>query len=240
MVLHPARHTDDHLRERRQVGTEALEQALELRDNEEQQDHRHDDCDRQHRGGVKQRLLDLLLQRLGLFLVGRDLVEHGLERARVLAGLDQVDVEVVEIERVLGKRDVERVAGLDVRLDGEHELLHRRLVVADADDLERLHHRDAGREHGGELAAEERDVLALDLAVGLEEMPFLADLGDGDPLPPQVGAQLRLVLGQAAALDAIALAVLALPEEGELLACNCLSHVSSASPSIRCLGINPR
>ena len=43
-------------------------------------------------------------------------------------------------------------------LDVEDQLLHRRLFVADADDLERLHQRDAGREHGRELAAEDRDV----------------------------------------------------------------------------------
>ena len=73
------------------------------------------DGDREHRGRVEQGLLDLLLEGLGLFLVGRDLVEQRLERARLLAGLDQVDVEVVEIERVLRERLVQRAAALDVR-----------------------------------------------------------------------------------------------------------------------------
>ena len=113
--LHELRQVDDHARERRQVRAEALEQRLELRDHEQQQDQRHDDGDREHRGRIEQGLLDLLLEGLGLFLVGRDLVEQRLERARLLAGLDQVDVQVVEIERVLGERLVQRAAALDVR-----------------------------------------------------------------------------------------------------------------------------
>jgi hypothetical protein len=60
---------------------------------------RDDDGDAQHRDRVEQRLLDLLLQRLGLFLVGRDLVEQRLERARLLAGLDQIDEQIVEVQR---------------------------------------------------------------------------------------------------------------------------------------------
>ena len=55
---------------------------------------------------------------------------------------------------------MQRAAALDVRLDVENQLLHRRLFVAVADDLERLHHRDARRHHGRELAAEYRDILA--------------------------------------------------------------------------------
>ena len=109
----------------------------------------------------------------------------------MLAGLDEVHEQVVEIQRVLGQRLVERVARLDVGLDRQHQLLHGRLVVADADDLEGLHHRDAGGEHGGELAGEDRDVFGGDLAFALEELALLADLGGGDALPAQVGAHLQ-------------------------------------------------
>ena len=101
--LHELREVDDQLRERRQVGAEALEQALELRDHEDQQDDRDDDRDDQHRGRIEQRLLDLLLQRLGLFLVGRDLVEQRFERAGLLAGLHEVHEQVVEIQRMLAR-----------------------------------------------------------------------------------------------------------------------------------------
>ena len=113
----------------------------------------------QHRGRIEQRLLDLLLQRLGLFLVGRDLVEQRFQRTGMLAGLDQVDEQVVEIQRMLAERLVQRGAGLDVGLDREHQLLHRRLVVAVADDVEALDHRNARLQHRGELAREQRDVL---------------------------------------------------------------------------------
>ena len=76
LVLHEARQIDDHLREGRQIGAESLEQRLELRDHEDQQNDRHDDRDGQHGDRIEERLLDLLLQGLGLFLVGRDLVEQ--------------------------------------------------------------------------------------------------------------------------------------------------------------------
>ena len=64
--------------------------------------------------GIEQRLLDLLLQRLGLFLVGRDLVEQRFERAGLFAGLDQVDEQIVEVQRILRERLVQRAAALDV------------------------------------------------------------------------------------------------------------------------------
>ena len=139
-------------------------------------------------------------------------VEHRLERAGVLAGLDQVHEQVVEVQRVLGERLVERVARLDVGLDRQHQLLHRRLVIADADDLERLHHRDAGAEHRGELAAKIAMSSGVTLPSRLKELAFLADLGRGDTLPAQVGTHLHLVLGETASLDLVSLPVLAFPD----------------------------
>ena len=126
---------------------------------------------------------------------------------------------------MLGQRLVQRVAGLDVALDRQHELLHRRLVVADAYDLERLHHRDARVEHRRELAGEQGDVLGSDLAFALEQLGFLADLGRGDALLAQVRANLHFVARKAASLDAVALLVLAFPEEGRLLGYRKFSHV---------------
>ena len=64
-----------------------LNSVFELRNHENQQDDGHDDGDDQHRRGIEQCLLDLLLDRLGLFLVGRDLVEQRFECAGLLAGL---------------------------------------------------------------------------------------------------------------------------------------------------------
>ena len=127
------------------------------------------------RGGIEQGLLDLLLQGLGLFLVGGDLVEQRFERTGLFAGLDQVHEQIVEMQRMLAERLVQRGAAFDVGLDVENELLHRRLVVAVADDLEGLHQRNTGGQHGGELAAEHRDVFGLDLAAGLEGLRLLLD-----------------------------------------------------------------
>ena len=118
----------------------------------------------QHRDRIEQRLLDLLLQGLGLFLVGRDLVEQGLQSARLLTGLDQIDEQVIEVQREFRQRFMQRAAALDVGLDVEHQLLHGRLFMPVADDLECLNHGDAGRHHGRELAAEYRDILHRDFA----------------------------------------------------------------------------
>ena len=214
LVLHEARQIDDHLREGGQIGAESLEQRLELRDHEDQQDDRHDDGDGQHGDRIEERLLDLLLQGLGLFLVGRDLVQQGLERAGLLAGLHQVHEQSVEMKRVLGERFVQRAAALDVRLDVEHQLLHRGLLVAVADDLEGLHHGNAGRHHGGELPAEYRDVRGVDLAAAAEQLLALRlDPGRGDALAAQIGAQRRLVHREGLAADLVAALVLAFPKK---------------------------
>ena len=158
VVLQAARAVDDELREGRQLRTEALEQALELRDHEHQQDDGDDHGDDHDRRRVEEGFLDLLLEGFGLFLVGRDLVEQGFESTGLFAGLDEVHEQVVEVERMLAERLVQRGAAFHVRLDVEDQLLHRRLVVAVADDLERLDQRNTGGQHGGELAAEHRDV----------------------------------------------------------------------------------
>ena len=61
-VHSPAAEEDDHPRERWQVGPEATEQRLELRDHEDQQDRGDDDRDCDDGGRIEQRLLDLLQQ----------------------------------------------------------------------------------------------------------------------------------------------------------------------------------
>jgi hypothetical protein len=164
LSAHELRDADDHLRERRQVGAEALEQALELRDHEHQQDRGDDERDDQHGGRIGQRLLDLLLDRLGLFLVGGDLVEQVLQRARLLARVDQVHEQVVEVQRVLGEGVRQGRAAFEVHLDRGEQLLHARVLVARRHDVEGLHQRDARLQHGRELPAEDRDVLGRDLA----------------------------------------------------------------------------
>src|SRR3546814_9609652 len=63
----------------------------------------------------------LALQRLDVFLVAGDGVEHRFQHARGLAGMDQVLVELVELHRMLGQRLVQRAAALDAAADRSEE-----------------------------------------------------------------------------------------------------------------------
>ena len=80
------------------------EHLLELRHHEDQQDRADQERHRDDRRRVEQRLLDLALQALDVFLVGGDRVEHGVQHAGRFAGLDQVAVQLVELHRVLAQR----------------------------------------------------------------------------------------------------------------------------------------
>src|SRR5581483_4679488 len=114
------------------------------------------------------------------------------------------------------QRLVQRDAPLDTALDIENELLHGWLVVAVADDLEGLHHRNSSREHCGELPAEHRDVFRLDLSSGLECLRLLADSRGGDTLTAQLRAKRGLVRRETLAFDARTALVLAFPVEGNV------------------------
>src|SRR5205807_7690314 len=135
--------------------------------------------------------------------------------AGVLAGFHEIHVQVVEVERMLAERFVERGAALDIGLDVEDELLHGGLLMPVADDLERLHERDARGEHGGELAAEYRDVAGGGFATRAD-LALPADPRRRHALTAQLGTQGRLVGREALALDARAALVLALPGERDV------------------------
>src|ERR1700687_570082 len=111
---------------------------------------------------------------------------------------------------------MQRRTALDRGFDVENELLHARILVSGADDLERLHERNARREHGCELTEEDGDVLGLHLAAAAGAR-LLADLGRYDALTTQVGTQARLARGQGLARNAIAFLVHSLPDEGDVL-----------------------
>jgi hypothetical protein len=83
-----------------------------------------------------------------------------------------------------------RRAALDVLFDRQQQVLHARVFVAAADDVERLHQRHAGGHHGRQLAGEDGDVLTGDLALAAAEqrLRLLADLERIDALAAQVGA----------------------------------------------------
>ena len=108
---------------------------------------------------------------------------------------------------------MQRGAAFDVGLDVEQELLHRRLVVAGADDLEGLHQRNARAQHGGELAAEYRDVAGVDLAAErVNAVRLLLDAGGGDALAAQLAAHRLLVLRDRRPLTFWPLRFLSLPD----------------------------
>src|SRR5207245_188503 len=91
-----------------------------------------------------------------------------------------------EVERVLAERFVERGAALDIGLDVEDELLHGGFLMPVADDLERLHERDARGEHCGQLAAEYRDVAGGGFATRVD-LALPADARRRSP-PPSLAA----------------------------------------------------
>ncbi len=221
-MLHEPGQVDDHLRERGQIRAKALEQGLELRNDEYQQDGADDDGDGQHGDGIKQRFLDLFLQRFGFLLVSGDLVQQCFQRTGLFAGLDQIHEQIVEVQGVLRQRFMQGAAAFDVRLDVEHQLLHRRLFMAIADDFEGLHHGNAGRHHGRELAAEHGDIHGVDLAAGSKRLALGLDTCGGDALTAQVGTQRCFVRSKRLAAHLVAALILALPQElGFFLARGC-------------------
>ena len=76
---------------------------------------------------------------------------------------------------MLGERLGQGGAALHVRLDGQDQFLHRRIFVADADDLEGLDQRDTGGQHGGQLAAENSDVGGVTLPADWNSVRLLAN-----------------------------------------------------------------
>src|SRR6202030_3814020 len=112
-------------------------------------------------------------------------------------------------------RLMERRAAFDVGLDLQDQPLHCGLFIAVGDDLESMHQRNARGQHGGELAAEDRDIARIDLAARAA-LTLLADARGRHALPAKFCAQSLLIGREALALDARAALVLALPGEGSV------------------------
>src|SRR5258708_17831348 len=93
--------------------------------------------------------------------------------------------------------------------------------MAVADDLEGLHHRDAGRHHGRELTGKYGDVLRLRLPTAPH--PALGfDASGCDALTSQVRTQCLFVRGKRLAANLMAALVLTFPDELDVfLSCRC-------------------
>ena len=112
---------EDDLGDQRQFLIGVGEHFLELRHDENHQEDQDGDGDEHDDHRIDHRGNDLVFQLLGLFLVFGETVEDDFEHTAEFAGLDHVDVELVEDLRVLGERLGEGGTALDVfgeRADG--------------------------------------------------------------------------------------------------------------------------
>ena len=102
--------------------------------------------------------LDLLLQLHRLFDVRRQPVQDGVEDAAHLAGGHQVDVEVVKTLGCLSSASAKVEPPSTLSLDLDQDLLEVSCFLLPGEDVQALHQRQPGVDHGGELAGEDDDV----------------------------------------------------------------------------------
>jgi hypothetical protein len=169
VLLERLRDRHDDQRRARQLGAgEALVHVLEDRDHLHH--HHGDDADRDHedRDRVDHGALELALELDRLLDVDGEPPEDGVQDAADLTGGDQVDVQLVEDLRVLAQRVREGGALLDGVLDRAEHLREGLVLGLARQDLEALHQRQAGVDHGRQLAGEDLQVLRLDARADLD------------------------------------------------------------------------
>ena len=110
--------------------------------------------------------------------------------------------------------------------------------MAGADDVERLHERDAGGHHRGELAREDGDVAGRDPALLAKQHALLAHARRYDALAAQLGADRGLARRDDLAFDLLAGPVRAFPRERGLGRC-CGCHVFRISNRERVAATGP-
>jgi hypothetical protein len=161
-VAHRARKEDQDLGRQRELAAEVLEHARERGDDEDEHADAHEDRQAEDHDGVGQGGLDLAAQPdVGLEVVG-DLAHRDVEEAAGLAGPAHADHQWGEDGGVAGEGRRQAVAGLDVLLDVAQHLAELDVVGLVGHDRERAEHGQAGVDHRGELAREDREVLGLD------------------------------------------------------------------------------
>ncbi len=79
----------------------------------------------------------------------------------MLASVDEIAVQGVEIKRILAQRFRHIGARLDILPDGVDELAHGRVFMPFADDVKRLCHGDTRSDHGRKLACKHGDIFGL-------------------------------------------------------------------------------
>jgi hypothetical protein len=146
---------DQRAGEQRQGLARLLEHLHDLRHHVHQKP--RDDGERDHgdEDRVQQREAGLLAQRLARVQIVGKVLQHGRQRARLLAAMYQGAVELRKAARVAAKRGGERCAGQDFGLDArEHLARQGRLDLFD-ERRQRLLHRQSGVEQRRHLPREQ-------------------------------------------------------------------------------------
>src|SRR5581483_10697469 len=164
-ALEQVRRVDDVLRQRRQLAVQGLEDALEDRDEEEQHSDEHEGREADDHRRVDHRALDAPPDPLLLLDLERDAVEHDVEDAGSLAGLDHRDEQAREDSGMLRHRLREEETALDVAAQLLHDDGERRIVGLLLEDDERADNVESRLDHRGELARKDLKRLRLDLVV---------------------------------------------------------------------------
>lgn len=196
--------------------------------NHENHDHgRDDECRHDDRGRIKHGRLDLLFDAEDFFLVGGQARQQGIEDTGLLAGLDQIAVECIEIGWILAESLVQRRAGLDVVLDIHQEPGNGRVAMSLGNNIEGCQQRDAGFHHGGQLPGKQGHVAFGDALAKTDSL--LGDFGGIHALTPQLGFGNGFRLGTNLATQHLAGLVLAFPAPDR--GTGFLQHFSHALPA---------
>jgi hypothetical protein len=117
--------------------------------------------------GIDHGALDLALERVGLLEEDGQAQQDRVQDTAGLTGGDHVHVERREHLLVLAHRVGQGLAGLDVVEHLLDDLAQRLVLALLREDVEALHERQAGVDHGRELAREDDDVARRDAAAEL-------------------------------------------------------------------------
>ena len=169
-------------------GAEAGEDFAENRDDFHQQE--DGDADRHDRddGGIHHGGFDLLAQARGIFQIGGKARQNFRQQTAFFTGGYHADIQAVENFGMLLQRFGETIAAFDARADVFDDVAHDFVGGLFGQRLQRLHHRQTGVNHGGQLAGEDDQVRQGDIAA--RGFAFFADLlldGDDEQVAVQQG-----------------------------------------------------
>ena len=186
-----------NMRGRGKLGAEARVNVAEHRHHFDQQEDGdqdgHDGDDgRIHHGG-----LDLLAQSGGVFQIDGQAGQDFRQQTAFFAGGHHAHIKPVEHFGMLLQRLGKAVAAFDPGADIADDVAHGLVGGLLGQRLERLHHRQAGVNHGGQLAREDDQIGQADASAA--GPAFFADLfldGDDEQIAIQQGGDRRLLGGR--------------------------------------------